>query len=209
MSNDSTTLTEPASTPRRRLTRPVLAGAVVLVVVVAAVAVWASHREETVPYTDQASSGLLTLCDAQGHEVTEGKVTDKPLAQYVLGETPLDGQVAPEAVAVATLFGYQPRAGVEPLEFSGAPIGGPVAFADHAEPATEVVKDGYSIADFTEIYPATLDGYVQLRLITSADGFGAFATTYDTADLKVDGDTWKVVRGGHASCADAASLLAR
>lgn len=184
--------------------------AIVAVVAVAAVGALIVVRggAETVPYDDAASSGLLTLCDSKGHEVTEGKITDKPFAPIVLGGSRLDSQVPSDAVAIGTLYGYQPRDGVEPLEFSGAPIGGPVPFTDHDKPATRVVEDGYSLAEFTSIYPAQVDGYIQLRLITSVDGFGAFAESYDTADLKIDGDRWKVVRGGHASCAKASSLLA-
>lgn len=191
----------------RRPVRAALVAAVVVVAVVVVVLVRGAGTE-TVPYADPASSGLLTLCDAKGNQVTGGKVTDKPLAPFVLGSTPLDSQVPADSVGFGTLYGYQPREGVEPLEFSGAPIGGPEAFTDHARPATRVVKDGYSLADFTSIYPATLDGYVQLRLITSVDGFGAFADAYDTADIKIDGDSWTVVRGGNASCADASTLLA-
>lgn len=207
--DDVSSADQAEGTTGRRPSRTVLAVAAVVVLgaVVAAV-VLVRGGNDTVPYDDAASSGLLTLCDTKGHAVTGGKVTDKPLAPIVLGETPLDSSVPSGVQAIGTLYGYQPREGVEPLEFSGAPIGGPVAFARHAEPATRVVKDGYSLAAFTSIYPAQLDGYVQLRLITSADGYGAFTSSYDTADLKIDGDRWSVVRGGHASCADASSLLA-
>lgn len=206
MSNDidTTEVSRPAT--GRRLTWAALTAVVAVVAVV--VVILLRGGDAKIPYDDQASSGLLTLCDAKGHEVTGGKVTDKPFAPIVLGKTPLDSQVPSDAVAIGTLYGYQPREGVEPLEFSGAPIGGPVPFVNHDKPATRVVKEGYSLAEFTSIYPAKLDGYVQLRLITSVDGFGAFADAYDTADITIDGDSWKVARGGHASCAKASSLLA-
>lgn len=193
---------------RRRPTRTaVLAGIAVLVIVAGGIA-WQARGNDTVPYEDAASTGLLTLCDEKGKAVTGGKIDDLPFAPIVLGETPLDDRVGADVVPVATLYGFQPREGIEPLEFSGAPIGGPVPFTDHAKPAARVVKEGYSIANFTEIYPAKLDGFVQLRLITSAAGFGAFTSSYDTADILVDGDRWRLVRGGDASCSGAASLLA-
>lgn len=204
MSNDLDTIAPAAG---RRLSKAAVIGGVAVLAVIVAGIVWFTRGDETVPYDDPQSSGLLTLCDTSGHQVTGGKITDKPFAPIVLGQTPLDKRVAADVVPIATLYGYQPRPGVEALEFSGTAIGGPVPFTRHDKPATQVVKEAYSIANFTEIYPAKLDGYVQLRLITSAPGFGAFTTAYDTADLKVDGDNWKLVRGGNASCAGASSLV--
>lgn len=184
----------------------VVAAVAVVAVAVAVGAAW-SVRGEAVPYDDAQSSGLLTLCDESGHRVTRGSVDDTPFAPIVLGATPVDAQVEEDAVVNATLYGYQPRENVDPLEFSGSPIGGPVPFVDHDRPATRIVPDAWSIANFVEVFPATYDGYVQLRLIVSASGFGAFTSSYDTADLKVDGDSWHVVRGGDADCTDAADLL--
>ena len=204
----SQVIPKPATTPRRRPARLVWVVAAVVAVIVIGYVVRQLTRAEEPPYTDAASTGSLTLCDTQGHRVTSGKITDKPIAPIVLGSTRLDARVPDQAQGLATLYGYQPRAGVEASEFSGAPIGGPVAFRDHRRPATRVVKDGYSIKDFTTIYPANDKGFVQLRLILSADGLGVDTDSYDTADLKVTGDTWHVVRGGDASCTDAAARLA-
>ena len=204
----SQTTAEPAAEPRRRPSRLVWVAVVVAIVVAVGLVVRQLTHDEKPPYTDPASSGLLTLCDTRGHEITSGKITDKPLAPIVLGSTALDSRVEAGVQGLATLYGYQPRAGVEAEEFSGSPIGGPVPFKDHTRPATRVVKAGYSIKDFTTIYPANDDGFVQLRLILSADGLGVDTDSYDTADLKVTGDTWHVVRGGNASCSDAAARLA-
>lgn len=191
----------------RRVSRRAWALAAAAVVVIATAGVWFATREEVVPYDDPRSNGLLTLCDENGHAITEGSVDDTPFAPIVLGVTPLDERVGEDVVPIATLYGYQPREGVDPLEFSGSPIGGPVPFVDPDRPATRIVEDAWSIANFTEVFPADLDGYVQLRLITSAAGFGSFTESYDTVDIVVDGDSWHVVRGGDADCSDAGSLL--
>ena len=54
----------------------------------------------------------------------------------------------------------------------------------------------------------TYDGYVQLRLYLGTPEAGTLSDQpYDTADLRVDGDRWELVRGGTASCADAASAV--
>lgn len=201
--------TEASGTRARRVSRKALgitAAVVVLVIAVAAVA-WSVTREEVVPYDDPRSSGLLTLCDESGRQVTKGSVDDTPFAPIVFGQTPVDERVPDGAVVNATLFGYQPREAVDPQEFSGSPIGGPVPFVDRAKPATRVVKEAWSIGDFVEVFPAKQGGYVQLRLITSTNGIGAISEAYDTADIKVDGDSWHVVRGGDADCSGAADLL--
>lgn len=201
-------MTIDTESPRtRRPIKAVVFVTVAVTVLLVAGSVWLAGGDDEVPYHDAQSSGLLTLCDAKGKAVTGGKISDKPFAAYAVGETALDDRVGPDAGPVATLYGYQPREGVDSLEFSGTAMGGPVAFSNRDRPATRIVEDAYSIANFVEIYPATFDGYVQLRLITSASGFGAFTNAYDTADIKIDGDNWKVVRGGKASCTDAASLL--
>ncbi|KAA1423916.1 hypothetical protein FE697_010210 [Mumia zhuanghuii] len=198
---------DPTGARVRRMPRRVGVLVIATVVVVTTAVAWFASRDQVVPYTDPQSTGLLTLCDESGKPVTEGRVDDTPFAPIVVGATPLDGRIPGDLVANATLYGYQPREAIEPLEFSGSPIGGPVPFVDHERPATRVVPDAWSIANFVEVFPADLDGYVQLRLITSVSGFGANTTSYDTADIKVDGESWHVVRGGHADCTGAAALL--
>jgi len=201
---------EASGTRARRVSRGtlgVIAAAVVVVLVAVLAVTWSVTRKDVVPYDDPQSSGLLTLCDESGNQVTKGSVKDKPFAPIVLGSTPVDQKVAADAAVNATLFGYQPRESVDPVEFSGSPIGGPVPFVNHDRPATRVVKDAWSIGNFVEVFPAKFKGYVQLRLITSTTGIGALTNAYDTADIKVDGDSWHVVRGGNASCSGAADLL--
>jgi hypothetical protein len=158
--------TEASGARARRVSRGTLGlvAAAVVVVLVAVVAIaWNVTRKDVVPYDDPQSSGLLTLCDESGRQVTKGSVDDTPFAPIVLGETPVDARVPADAVVNATLYGYQPREAVDPQEFSGSPIGGPVPFVDHQRPATRVVKDAWSISNFVEVFPAKDDGYVQLR----------------------------------------------
>lgn len=182
-------------------------GLAVVAVVVASVLVWRLGATEEAPYTDPASTGGLTLCSADGKAVTEGRTGDRPFADLVLGDTPLPDDADP-AGAVATLYAYQPREGIAPGEFSGSPITAAVAFADASRPATRVTADAWSLGDFVTAFPASLQGYVQLRLVLGTPQLGTLADGYDTADIKVDGDRWELVRGGSASCRDAASAVA-
>jgi hypothetical protein len=182
------------------------AGLVVLLVAAVAWRVQSGEDAVTVPYDDPASAGLLTLC-AGGEPVTGGSVTDRPFADVVLGATALPAEVDP-AGAVATLFAYQPREGVAPSEFSGSPLTAATPFDGTGPAATRVTDGAWSIGDFTEAFPATQDGFVQLRLYLGTPAAGTLSDRpYDTADLRVEGDTWRLVRGGDASCADAGSAL--
>jgi hypothetical protein len=197
------------TTTLARSRRAVAVAVVGGVVIVAAVIFWRVTGEEdlTVPYDDAQSAGSITLCSADGKSVTEGRLDDQPFAAVVLGETALPSDLDP-AGAVATLFAYQPRAGVGTSEYSGNALTAAAAFADPSRPAARVEDNAWSIGDFVTAFPADDDGYVQLRLLLGTPGAGTLSDQpYDTADLRVDGDRWELVRGGTASCADATSAL--
>jgi hypothetical protein len=202
----TTTNTRPPRT-RAALRITGLALAVGAVVVAAIVAWRVLGQERTVPYTDAQSAGLITLCSADGKSVTEGSVKDSPFVGLVAGATGLPSEYNPDG-AVATLFAYQPREGIDPSEFSGVALTATGALADPDHPAVEVTEDVWSVADFVSAFPATFDGYIQLRLILGTPEAGTLTENpYDTADLRVDGDSWELVRGGTASCADASALI--
>jgi hypothetical protein len=197
------------TTTLTRSRRAVVIALVGGVALVAALVFWRVDGEAktTVPYDDAQSAGLLTLCSADGKAVTGGKVDDQPFADVVLGETALPSNLDP-AGAVATLFAYQPREGVATSEFSGNALTATAEIADPARPAARVEEDAWTIGDFVTAFPADFDGYVQLRLYLGTPEAGTLSDQpYDTADLRVDGDAWELVRGGTASCADAESAL--
>lgn len=176
-------------------------------VLVAVVLVWRAQGQDdtpittaAVPYDDPQAAGLLTLCSADGEPVTGGRTADTPFADLVVGETGVPAEFDPTG-AVATVFAYQPRQGVSPAEFSGSPISAASVLDDPAHPAAAVPADAWSLGDFVTAFPADWDGYVQLRLYLGTPAAGTLSTSpYDTADLRVDGDTWELVRGGEASC---------
>jgi hypothetical protein len=200
--------TSASDTTARPLRARLLAIALAVgVVVVSVVVVLRVTGERTVPYEDAQSAGLLTLCSADGEAVTEGAVDDRPFAAFAVGETGLPPEYDSEGT-VATLFAYQPRQGIDAGEFSGVPLTAAGLVADPGEPAVAVTEDVWTVSDFTTAFPATFDGYVQLRLILGTPGGGTLTENpYDTADLRVDGDSWELVRGGNASCAEAADLV--
>lgn len=177
---------------------------------VVGVLVWRAQGEDdthdvtarTTPYDDPRTAGLLTLCSDDGQTVTGGSLDDRPFADVVLGETGLPEGLDPTG-AVATLFAYQPREGVGIEEFSGTAITAAGVLADPARPGARVTADAWSVGDFVAAFPASWDGHVQLRLYLGTPEAGTLsAGPYDTADLRVDGDRWELVRGGDASCTD-------
>ena len=186
--------------PNRRLVPALVIG----IVIVAAVVYWRMGAEATpatVPYDDPQSAGSIALCSADGTPVTEGSVDDTPFAAVALGETGLPSDLDADG-AVGTLFAYQPRAGVSPSEYSGTAITAAGVLADPASPAVSVPEDAWTLGDFVTAYPADFDGYVQLRLYLGTPAAGTLNDRpYDTADLRIDGDRWELVRGGSVACA--------
>lgn len=206
----------PAQTPTTDSARanPLVLAVVVVLVVVAAVVVWrvvgsddaaTSQGSTAVPYDDPQAVGAITLCSADGEPVTGGSVEDAPFADLAVGETGLPADLDPTG-AVATLFGYQPRQGVQAQEFSGIALTATGDISDPEQPAVGITEGVYSIGDFVTAFPADDDGFVQLRLYLGTPDAGTLTENpYDTADLRVDGDRWELVHGGSASCADATS----
>ncbi len=194
------------TTPRRVRTRVIVVVALVAAALVAAALYFLRGGEEQAPYDDARSTGLLTLCGSDGTAVTEGKIGDKPFAPVVLGSTAAPAGFDGDG-RVAVLYAHQPRAGVDAAEFSGQQLIAPTSYADPGAPAAALTARSTTLAAFVAAFPATDDGYVQLRLVLSSPEGGALTDHYDTADLRVDGDSWHLVRGGHASCAGAADAV--
>lgn len=156
-----------------------------------------------VPYDDARSAGLITLCSDDGTAITGGDVDDRPFADHVVGASGLPSDLDP-AGAVGTLYAHQPRGGVGPDEFSGSALTAATLLSDPATPVVAVPANSWSIADFVAAFPADQDGYLQLRLVLGTPAAGTLTEApYDTADLRVDGDEWELVRGGSAPCTDA------
>jgi hypothetical protein len=205
--NDVDTTGDTAVAPARsRRISPAVLGLVLVLVLVTAAVAWRAlgTGDDTgptaAPYDDPQAVGSLTLCSADGTPVTGGGVDDRPFATAVVGETGLPDGLDP-AGAVVTLFGYQPREGVAAEEFSGVPLTAAHPLADPDRPAVPVTDDVYSVGDFVAGYPASFDGFVQLRLYLGTPEVGTLTDRpYDTADLRVVGDRWELVGGGTASC---------
>ena len=185
----------PTSTRSWRLGRRGVAIALVAVTVAVAVALGVRLTRGSVeaPYADPASTGRLTLCNADGKVLTEGSTTDLPLAATVAGTTGAPG-------GSAALFAYQPQQGVAPTEWTGLQLTAPVAYADPAAAQIALTEGDTALSQFLGGYPAVYDGWVQLRLYLAGADQQVASQRYDSLDLQVDGKTWRAVDPGSATC---------
>ena len=157
-----------------------------------------------VPYVDARATGTITLCDQLGNRITTGRVTDAPFAWKLIGSTapiyPYD-----QPGRTATLFAYQPRQGVDPPQWSGVQLTGSSRYTSVRAPTAVSTPRDPALTQFTLAYPPKWQGLVQLRLFLGGPGLPIQSLKYDTADLRVSGNTWTVVRGGSLPCSTGAA----
>jgi hypothetical protein len=157
-----------------------------------------------VPYKDSSSSGALGFCDANGHEVTSGLITDQPLASFAVSSyrppAPFD-----QPDGSATVFAYQPREGVAPGAWSGLQLTAASTYTVPQYPKVEVLSADKTISNMVTSYPPQWDGILQLRMYFGAPGQSIFKGHYPTADIQISGKAWKILRGGGVSCTKSGS----
>lgn len=190
---------------RSPLRRRVLRFAVVASVLAATTGCSAA-RAGTAPYTDSHSTGGIVLYDKDGTAVTSGSTNDRPFVAKAVGQAkapqPYDGDGRK-----ATLLAFLPRKDADATQWHGRFLTGASAYTDPAHP-TVVAPDGAgSLREFLDVYPTQWDGLVQLRIYLGVPGEATLTTSYATADIKVTGDRWTVVRGGGAGALGAALTL--
>jgi hypothetical protein len=187
---------------RQRASRSwVLIGATGLLAVVGPtlLAAPAAAADTTVPYTDDRAVGQLTLCDRSGRPVTSGSTTDKPFVWSAVSDTAgRPGYTA--AGRSATLFGFQPRENVDPSQWSGTQLTASARYSNPTYPKAQATERDLTLRDLLGTYPARWDGLFQLRVYLGAPGLPVDSVHYATADIRVTGDRWALMRGGDAPC---------
>jgi hypothetical protein len=186
---------------RRRPRWSIAVAAAVVVVVVLAVSFTArscsAQAGDGVPYTDSRSVGQMTLFNAAGQPITSGSIHTAPFVGYAVSlqraPKPYDGKGGK-----ATLMAYQPRAGIDPSRWGGDFISGSSAYSDPNHPTVALTNEDLSLAQFLAEYPSanSWDNLIQLRIFLGVPGQATLNTSYVTADIRVSGDTWTLVRGG-------------
>lgn len=152
-----------------------------------------------VPYVDPGVTGSIGLCDVSGRPVLAGKVSDKPFVWLAVGSTRVP---APYDATGRTAFlaAYQPRQGVDPAAWSGFQLATASRYTNPAHPMSQATPLSSPLQDFLGRYPAQWNGLVQLRLLVGGSGRSPRTASYDATDLRVTGDTWRVVRGTPVAC---------
>lgn len=175
-----------------RIGRTATAAAMLALLAVAASACSSSPPKP--PFTDKRSVGAIALYGNGCKPVTHGRVKDRPFVRAAVSVPK-----APDAYAVAgrkaSLVAVQPRPNVDPELWDGTLLTAATTYGDPAHPTARADAKGESLADFLAAYPATWKGFVQLRMYLGAPGRPTLNTSYASADIKVDGDTWSLVGG--------------
>jgi hypothetical protein len=195
---DERTGEEPSATRRRRPL--VLAGALVVTVgvVVGGVAATRGHALTKPPYSDAASTGLITLCAKDGSPVSNGSIDSAPVLLRAVGTTAIKD--ASSNRYSATLYAYQPRQGVPPAQWSGEMITAPSYFTNASRPMAQATAADTSLKAFLAALPAQWKGTVQLRLLLGSQNNGIQTQHYDTADIAISGGKWRALRAGKGGC---------
>lgn len=150
---------------------------------------------------DPNSVGGLIFYSSTGQVITGGSTKASPLAAYVQGTSTIA-----KGDTKAYLFGFTPVEGLPTGGWSGEQLSGttvypnksaPKALASSPLPLVTGSASDEDILDYTEDFPngssnPDYTGMYQLRLYTSAPD-ATHSVTYDSADIRVTGDTWSVV----------------
>ena len=160
------------------------------------------------PYEPAAGSiGGLIFYNSSGAQVTTGNLADDPFAAYVQATTP--GRPGDDK---ATLFGFLPKNGQSPGQWSGealtaSPVypnaGAPGQLGTTSLPVLTGTSGDLTLEDLIQSFPNTATdsyaGLYQLRLETSGPGQSANTAAYDSADIVISGSTWTEVYSADAS----------
>lgn len=159
----------------------------------------------SVPWTDPAAVGELTLCGAAGQPLTSGSVDVKPFVATAVGSS-----AAPTGYRgtgrTATLFAFQPIQHIDPSEWNGEDLTGSGKYSNPAFPIAPGTRLDLPLSQFLSDYPPVWDGLVQLRMFVGAPLEPGYTATYNAAVLKIKGNTWTMVQGGKASCRSGTSV---
>jgi hypothetical protein len=165
----------------------------------------AATGSAVLPYTDPEQAGLLTLCGPHLRPITHGSITTKPFVWRVVSSV-----AAPDTFrvkgATATLYAYQPRPYTPAGAWSGSVMGAASYYSNPTHPMAQFTPIDEPLDYFTEAFPPIWKHLIELRLYLAAPGTSQDELGYAAADVRVTGDTWTLVSGGHASCTDGTAV---
>jgi hypothetical protein len=163
---------------------------------------WAS----SLPYTDTAAQGAIGLCDKNGNNITHGSVYDKPFVWRAVGATPAPASVRGSG-RTATLYGFQPRKGFDPTQWSGEQLTANAAYSDPNIPIAQATDRDEALSDYLNDAPPQWDRLIELRLFYGATN-GEVTATYPVANIRVTGTKWALVTGAKVNCKTGSAISA-
>ncbi|MBI1378682.1 MAG: hypothetical protein GC157_14560 [Frankiales bacterium] len=177
-----------------------LASAVLAGLLVTGPAAGAAGASGAVPYTDPGAAGLVTLCNDKLQPITSGSVTAQPFVWRAVSSNP---PPAPwnGSDRLAFLLYAQPRKGVAPESWNGDALTATSSYESPDHAVAQATPIDLPLSVYLKEFPASWDGYVQIRLYYSAPGIGP-SQVYAAVNLHVDGNRWTVAGPqGTAPCA--------
>jgi hypothetical protein len=151
------------------------------------------------PYTDPDQAGWLTLCGTNLKPVTHGSINTKPFVWRVVSPVP-----ALKAYFIAgaktQMFAFQPRPYTPAGAWSGVIMAAASLYSNRLHPMAQFTPIDQPLSYMTLQFPPIWDHLIQLRLYLGAPDRTEYTTGYAAADIRVIGNTWTLVEGGHASC---------
>jgi len=174
--------------------------AVVSAALIAPVLGASAAAADTLPFSDPAVAGRITLCDKNLKPLTSGDIRKEPFVWRAVSDVPTTGAYFTSS-GMATLYAFQPREKVPPAEWTGKQLTATSVYTNAKVPMVQSVPNDIALRDFVSVAPLW-DGLVQLRIFLSNDGVPVQSKPYAAAVIKVTGTTWKLVSGGGGSCTD-------
>jgi hypothetical protein len=151
------------------------------------------------PYSDPAATGYLGICNQAGQQVTSGSVSARPFAWKVVSSVPASPPYN-DANRTAVLLAYQPRQGFLPGEWSGEAMTASSSYSNPAAPMVAGTARDYSLQDFLSDFPASWNGFVQLRVYLGTANQAPLSSRYPALSLQVIGGAWRAIGGGAVDC---------
>jgi len=150
------------------------------------------------PPTDPAAVGPLTFCSQSGAQVTSGALSTQPFTWRAIDTTPAPSGYGKNGTA--TLFGYQPRPGVAPGDWSGEEMTASARYSDPSHPMAAATAIDESLATFLNDYPLSSEGLVEVRVYLGSPGQPPYSVRYDAAYLHVSNGQWTQLSPGPDDC---------
>jgi hypothetical protein len=163
-----------------------------------------SASAATVPFTDPAAIGQLSFCNSAHQSITSGSLGAKPFVAYAVGST-----TAPNGYTgsgrTAVLFAASPKQDLNANQWPGEYLTSTAVYGNPQHPTAAGTSADLSMQNFFDDAKPLWDGLVELRLYVGAPLQAFYTQSYDAATIKISGNSWKLIQGGSAPCADSDS----